>query len=63
MTAWPHFAGRPSPIRSDTDGLTAPQVADTIARLAGLTVLPDTDGPLRAALRRYGTTARNVRIR
>jgi AAA domain len=46
-----------------TDGLTAPQVADAIARLAGLTVLADTDGPLRAALRRYGTTARNVRIR
>jgi hypothetical protein len=46
----------------DTAGLTVPQVADTIARLAGLTVRPDTDGPLRAALRRYGTSVRHVRI-
>lgn len=44
-----------------TDELTAPQVADTIARLAGLTVRPDTDGRLRAAIRRYGTTVRHIR--
>lgn len=46
-----------------TDELTVPQVADTIARLAGLTVSPDTDGRLRAALRRYGTSARHIRFR
>jgi hypothetical protein len=45
-----------------TDQLTVPQVADTIARLAGLSVRPDTDGRLRAALRRYGTSARHIRF-
>lgn len=45
-----------------TDQLTVPQVADTIARLAGLTVIPDTDGRLRGTLRRYGTTARHIRF-
>jgi hypothetical protein len=47
----------------ETDGLTVPQVADTIARLAGLPVVPDTDGPLRATLRRYRTTVRHIRLR
>jgi hypothetical protein len=46
-----------------TDELTVPQVADTIARLAALTVIPDTDGRLRAAGRRYGTTVRHIRFR
>jgi hypothetical protein len=45
-----------------TDQLTVPQVADTIARLAGLSVRPDTDGRLRATLRRYGTSARHIRF-
>src|SRR5260221_10920926 len=31
----------------DTDQLKVPQVADTIARIAGLPVIPDTDGRLR----------------
>jgi hypothetical protein len=45
-----------------TDQRTVPQVADTIARLAGLAIRPDTDGPLRASLRRYATTLRHVRL-
>lgn len=36
-------------------------VADAIASSAGLTVTPSADGPLRAVLRRYATTVRNVR--
>jgi hypothetical protein len=45
-----------------TDQLTVPQVADTIAGLAGLPVRPDTDGRLRARLRRYETSARHIRF-
>jgi hypothetical protein len=46
----------------DTDDQTVAQVADTIARSAGLTIRPSTDGPVRAWLRRYETTARHVRV-
>ena len=46
----------------DTDQLTVPQVADTIARIAGLPVVPDTDGRLRGSLRRYATTVRHIRL-
>jgi AAA domain-containing protein len=45
-----------------TDQLTVPQVADTIAGIAGLPVVPDTDGQLRASLRRYATTIRHIRF-
>ncbi|GAA3073448.1 hypothetical protein FHS39_004308 [Streptomyces olivoverticillatus] len=45
-----------------TDQLTVPQVADRIARSAGLTVLPNTDSPLRARLRRYATGIRHIRF-
>jgi hypothetical protein len=45
-----------------TDRLTVSQVADTIASSAGLTIRPSTDGPLRASLRRYATTVRNLRF-
>jgi hypothetical protein len=45
-----------------TDHLTVPQVADTIARIAALPIRPDTDGPLRGSLRRYATTLRNARL-
>lgn len=45
-----------------TDRLTVPQVADQIARPAGLPISPDTGGPLRGALRRYTTTLRHVRF-
>jgi hypothetical protein len=48
--------------RIHTDQRTVPQVADAIAGLAALPVRPDTDGPLRASLRRYGTTLRHVRL-
>jgi hypothetical protein len=45
-----------------TDHQTVAQVADAIARSAGLTITPSTDGPLRASLRRYATTVRHVRF-
>ena len=45
-----------------TDQQTVPQVADTIACLAALPLIPDTDGRLRSSLRRYGTTLRHVRL-
>lgn len=46
----------------ETDQLTVPEVADVIARSAALPIRPDTDGPLRASLRRYATTLRHVRF-
>jgi hypothetical protein len=45
-----------------TDRLTVAQVADAIARSAGLPITPSTDGPLRATLRRYVTTVRHIRF-
>ena len=45
-----------------TDHLTVAQVADVIARSAGLPIAPSTDGPLRTALRRYETTIRHIRF-
>ena len=45
-----------------TDQQTVPQVADTIACLAALPLIPGTDGRLRSSLRRYGTTLRHVRL-
>lgn len=44
-----------------TDRRTVAQVADIIARSAGMTIEPCTDGPMRAWLHRYATTARHVR--
>jgi hypothetical protein len=44
-----------------TDHTTVAQVADIISRSAGLTVKPSTDGPMRAWLHRYTTTARHIR--
>jgi hypothetical protein len=44
-----------------TDHKTVAQVADEIARSAWLTIAPSTDGPIRALLHRYVTTARHVR--
>jgi hypothetical protein len=45
-----------------TDQQTVAQVADAIASSAGLVITPSTDGPLRASLRRYGTTIRHIRF-
>jgi hypothetical protein len=45
-----------------TDHQTVAQVAEAIASSAGLTIIPSTDGPLRACLRRYATTIRNIRF-
>jgi hypothetical protein len=44
-----------------TDHKTVAQVADIISRSAGLTITPSADGPMRAWLHRYATTARTVR--
>jgi hypothetical protein len=44
-----------------TDHLTVPQVADRIARSAGLPINPNTH-PLKARLRRYITSVRNIRF-
>jgi len=41
---------------------TVPQVADTIARIAALPIVPGTDGRARASLRRYATTLRHIRF-
>jgi 2-phosphoglycerate kinase len=35
--------------------------ADIISESAGLTITPSTDGPVRAWLHRYATTARHIR--
>ncbi|MCQ4045395.1 AAA family ATPase [Streptantibioticus rubrisoli] len=45
-----------------TDALTVPQVADRIARSAGLPIAPDTDGPLRGRLRRNAVKVRHIRF-
>jgi hypothetical protein len=45
-----------------TDQQTVSQVADSIARISGLPIAPDTDGPLRASLRRYATSFRHIRF-
>jgi len=44
-----------------TDHRTVAQVADIISGSAGLTIQPSTDGPVRAWLHRYATTARHIR--
>lgn len=45
-----------------TDELTVPQVADRVAAAAGLTLRPNTDGPVRQWLRRAAVSARHVRL-
>lgn len=45
-----------------TDERTVSQVADAVARGADLSVVPDTDGPVRASLRRYVTSVRQIRF-
>ena len=45
-----------------TSRQTVAQVAETIASSAGLTIAPSADGPLRATLRQYETTIRNIRF-
>ncbi|MEV4442018.1 AAA family ATPase [Streptomyces sp. NPDC049577] len=45
-----------------TDHRTVPQVAERIAASAGLSLLPNTDGPLRGRLRRAWTGARHIRF-
>ena len=44
-----------------TDGRTVAQVADLIARSAGLAIRPSSDGPVRALVHRYATTVRHIR--
>lgn len=44
-----------------TDTLTIPQVADRIAATAGVTLAPNTDGLIRARMRRLGVTVTHIR--
>jgi hypothetical protein len=46
-----------------TDHVPVPDVAEHVARSAGLPIAPATDGPLRARLRRYATSLRHIRFR
>ncbi|WP_329119155.1 AAA family ATPase [Streptomyces sp. NBC_01353] len=45
-----------------TDRLTVPQVADEVARIAGLRLAPNTDGPLRHRLRRVRVGLAHIRF-
>ncbi|MGV9314948.1 AAA family ATPase [Streptomyces sp. NPDC003691] len=45
-----------------TDAIGVPQVADRIAAAAGLTLRPNTDGPLTHRLRKAWTGLRHIRI-
>jgi len=45
-----------------TDDLSVPQVAEVIARSAGLAIRPDTDGAVRARLRRYRTSLAHIHL-
>ena len=45
-----------------TDGQSVPEIADTIAGLAGLAILPSADGPVRAQLRLVAIGLRHIRI-
>ncbi|MED7949459.1 AAA family ATPase [Streptomyces sp. BE303] len=45
-----------------TDRLTVPQVAEHLAAAAGLTLTPNTDGPLRGRLRRALVGVRHIRF-
>jgi hypothetical protein len=45
-----------------TDHIPVPQVAERVARSAGLPIAPSTDGPLRGRLRRYATSVRHIRV-
>jgi hypothetical protein len=47
----------------DTDDKSVAQVADIISDAAGLNITPSTDGPVRAWLHRYATTARHIHWR
>ncbi|MDH6197004.1 hypothetical protein M2272_003657 [Mycobacterium frederiksbergense] len=44
-----------------TDGLSIPQVADRIAATAGLPLTPNTDGEIRARMRRLAVTVGHIR--
>lgn len=46
----------------DTEDRTVGEVADEVARLAGLEIRPDTGGPLRAWTRRTTTSLRHLRL-
>ncbi|MEV6397317.1 AAA family ATPase [Streptomyces sp. NPDC051907] len=45
-----------------TDAVSVPQVADRIARSAGLTLAPNTDGPLKHRLRKAWTGIKHIRF-
>jgi predicted kinase len=62
LDGWLEQLGRPEFAQHvHTDHMTVAQVADVISAAAGLTIAPSTDGPVRAWLHRYATTARHIR--
>jgi hypothetical protein len=62
LDGWLEQLGRPEFAQHiHTDHKTVAQVADVIARSAGLAIKPSTDGPVRAWLHRYATTVRHIR--
>ena len=62
LAEWLHTLAQPQFAQQiHTDHQTVAQVADGIARSAGLTITPSTDGPLRAWLHSYATTVRAIR--
>jgi len=61
LAVWLRVLGGPGFAQQvHTDGKTVAEVADTIARSAGLAIEPSDDGPLRAWARRYATTMRSI---
>jgi hypothetical protein len=61
LAEWLHVLAQPQFAEQiHTDRQTVVQVADSIAKSAGLAITPSTDGPLRAWLHRYATTVRSI---
>jgi hypothetical protein len=61
LAEWLRVLGQPEFAQQvHTDRMSVAEVADTIASSAGLAITPSADGPLRAWLRRYATTVRNI---
>jgi len=62
LDEWLEQLGRPEFAQHvRTDHKSVAQVADIIAHSVGVTITPSTDGPIRAWLHRYATTARHIR--
>lgn len=55
--------GRPEyAVQVSTDGRTVREVVDEVARIAGVTLVPDTDGRVRGWVRRRAVSLRHLRM-